>query len=195
MSKTTSNYGLFIAEGTDLFNPLTQTNPTYEKIDNQMKKNSDNSITSATEKKTGTVHALVREVQNSSVIRFLATSDFESGDTFTVDGLVVSAVTTSGELLPNGAFVAGNSVIGVLVDSRLTLYVSVKPTSVQYAENAGSATNAAIATNATSLNGVSGDNYALKNSLASQSIINNPIKDASFDNYLDGSIEKIRYLE
>lgn len=148
MSKTTSNYGLFIAEGTDIFNPLTQTNSSYEKIDGQMKKNADNSVTNATETKTGTVHALVREVQSASVIRFMATSDYVSGDTFTVDGVVVSTVTTSGESIPDGAFIAGNSVIGVLVNNRLTLYVSVKPTSVEYAENAGNAVSATNAINA-----------------------------------------------
>lgn len=199
MSKTTTNYGLFIAEGTDLFNPLTQTNPTYEKIDTQLKKNADNSVTSATETKTGIVHALVRDVPSSNVIRFVATSNFESGDTFTVDGIVVVATTTSGEQIADGAFIAGNSVIGVLNNNRLTLFVSVKPTSVEYAETAGTATNATNSVNATNatnatlannslnLNGISASSYALLSGLVTNSIVNKDIIAFTGTNVLDGN--------
>lgn len=56
----TTNYDLNLVEGTDKVNPLTQMNPNFEKIDEEMKKNADGGITVATELLTGSIHGLLR---------------------------------------------------------------------------------------------------------------------------------------
>lgn len=121
----TTNYELNIVEGTDKVNPLTQLNPNFEIIDEQMKKNSDAGVQSATELTTGTVHALTRLQGDAPVFKFTATSRFTAGDTFTVDGVQVSALTTSGEQLPDGAYVIGAEVLCNLKGSVLTVYCSM----------------------------------------------------------------------
>ena len=142
----TTNYELNIVEGTDKVNPLTQLNPNFEIIDEQMKKNSDAGVQSATELTTGTVHALTRLQGDAPVFRFTATSKFTAGDTFTVDGVQVSALTTSGEQLPDGAYVIGAEVLCNLKGSVLTVYFSMN--------------TVGNATNAQKLNGQNADYYA-----------------------------------
>lgn len=119
----TPNYNLNIVEGTDYVNPLTQTNPNFETIDTEMKRNADNSVTLATELKTGTVHALVRANPSASTFRFVATSDFNVGDTFTVDGTQVTALQTTGQPLTDKSFVINANVLCVLTGTVLTLFV------------------------------------------------------------------------
>lgn len=123
--RDTENYSLMLVEGTDKVNPLTQVNPNFEAIDTQMKENSDYAVQPATELTTGTVHALTRLQSDASVFRFTATSRFTAGDTFTVDGVQVSALTTSGEQLPDGAYVIGAEVLCNLKGSVLTVYYSM----------------------------------------------------------------------
>lgn len=120
----TENFNLNIPEGSDKVNLLTQYNPNFEDIDEQMKTNLDQSVTIATEIKSGTIHALNRKDSDSAMIRFKATSRFDVGDTFTVDGVQVSALLTSGEQLPDGAYIIGSEVLCVLVGTLLTFYIS-----------------------------------------------------------------------
>lgn len=121
----TDNYGLNIVEGTDKVNPLTQLNPNFETIDEQMKMNELASVGNSTELTTGTVHAITRGEENP-VFRFTATSVWHSGDTMTVDGVQVSVLTTSGETVPEGAYVIGAEVIGILKGSVVTLYYTAR---------------------------------------------------------------------
>lgn len=123
MRKST-NFRLNLVEGNDLVNPLVQDVPNYEKIDEQMYINECNSIGVATELKSGTVHALTRQIPNAGVFRFQATSNFTSGDTFTVDGIQVSALTPSGETLASGCYIIGSEVLCTLRETLLTVYVS-----------------------------------------------------------------------
>lgn len=123
MRKST-NFDLNLVEGSDLVNPLVQDVPNYEKIDEQMYKNESNSIGVATELKSGTVHALTRQIPNATVFRFQATSNFTAGDTFTVDGIQVSALTPSGETLASGCYIIGSEVLCALRETLLTVYVS-----------------------------------------------------------------------
>ena len=123
MRKST-NFNLNLVEGNDLVNPLVQDVPNYEAIDEQMYKNQCNSIGLATELKSGTVHALTRHIPNGAVFRFQATSNFTAGDTFTVDGIQVSALTPSGETLASGCYIIGSEVLCVLRETLLTVYVS-----------------------------------------------------------------------
>lgn len=120
----TTNYGFNIVEGNDLVNPLTQTNPNFENLDEYLKTVSDRTIGKATELKTGTVHALLREDIDIPFIRFTATSNFTAGDTFTVDGVQVSALLTSGEQLGTGAYIIGSEVFCVLKGTLLTFLTS-----------------------------------------------------------------------
>lgn len=119
----TPNYGYTIPVSTDIVNLLTQCYPNFSAIDTDLKSVSDSAITVATENKVGTVHNLVRGVSDRNFIYFTATSNFNAGDTFTVDGNAVSVVTPSGASLPQGAFVINSTVVAVLVGSLLTILV------------------------------------------------------------------------
>lgn len=121
---TTTNYGLKLYEGTDLFNPLTVENVNAGDIDTAMKAISDHSVGAATELTTGTVHAITRADTDRNVFLFVATSNFTAGDTFTLDGNQVSALTPDGQQLATGSYVIGSSVLCALHDTLITVYVN-----------------------------------------------------------------------
>lgn len=120
--RLSNNFDLNLVEGSDVVNLLTQMNPNTEKIDEQMFKNQNAGVQSATELLTGTVHAITRSVPDASMIRFTAVSRFTAGDTFTVDGVQVSALLPSGEQLADGAFIIGSEVLCVLKGTLLTVF-------------------------------------------------------------------------
>ena len=117
----TQNFNLIMAEGSDAVNPLTQIFPNFQTIDTVMKANQDAGVTTAVETKSGTNHAIVRTHANG-VFRFVATSNFATGDTFTVDGQSVTATLPDGTSLQDGAFVINASVLCVLVGTSLTVF-------------------------------------------------------------------------
>lgn len=118
----TSNYDLIVVEGSDKVNLLTQMNPNTEKIDEVMKTNEKSGVQVATELLSGTVHAITRTVKSASMFKFTAISNYTSGDTFTVDGVQVTALLTSGEALGTGAYIIGSEVLCSLKDTLLTVY-------------------------------------------------------------------------
>lgn len=120
--RESENFNLKLVEGSDIVNPLVTDVPNYESIDNQMFKNQNAGVQNATELKTGTVHAITRLVPDAQMITFTATSNFVAGDTFTVDGIQVSALTVSGEQLPTGAYVINSQVLAILKGTLLTVY-------------------------------------------------------------------------
>ena len=122
--QNTDNFDLKIYEGKDLFNPLVVENANVQAIDTQMKKNENHTVGDATELVSGTVHALTRLTPDTPMLRFTATSRFTAGDTFTVDGVQVSALTVSGEQLPDGAYVIGSEVLAYLKGTLLTFFTS-----------------------------------------------------------------------
>ena len=122
--QNTENFDLKIYEGEDLFNPLVVENANAQAIDNQMKKNENHTVGDATELVSGTVHALTRLTPDTPMLRFTATSRFTAGDTFTVDGVQVSALTVSGEQLPDGAYIIGSEVLAYLKGTLLTFFTS-----------------------------------------------------------------------
>lgn len=122
--QNTDNFNLKLYEGEDLFNPLTVENVNVQAIDTQMKKNENHTVGDATELLSGTVHALTRLTPDTPMLRFTATSKFTAGDTFTVDGVQVSALTVSGEQLPDGAYVIGSEVLAYLKGTLLTFFTS-----------------------------------------------------------------------
>ncbi len=123
--QTTTNYGLKIYEGTDLFNPLTVENVNTSDLDTIVKGVSNAAVGTATELLTGTVHALTRSDTARDVFRFTATANFEAGETFEVDGVQVTAKTPDGQNLSTGAYVINSSVLCMLDGTLLT--VSVNP--------------------------------------------------------------------
>lgn len=56
------------------------------------------------------------------MFKFTAVSNYTSGDTFTVDGVQVTALLTSGEALGTGAYIIGSEVLCSLKDTLLTVY-------------------------------------------------------------------------
>lgn len=122
--RKSENFDLNLYEGTDIFNPLTTDVPNYEKIDAQMEKIYNLSVGKATELKTGTVHALTRENADCPMIHFTATSNFTSNDTFTVDGVQVSALLVDGSTLPTNCYIIGSEVICYLKGTLLTFFLS-----------------------------------------------------------------------
>lgn len=132
--RTTTNYELNIAEGTDKYNHLTIDNPNYEKIDSIMKENEDSAVQTATELKNGTVHAITLNKPNASMFRFVATSDYTVGETFTVDGQQVTALLPNGATLGTGAYHINANVLCCLVGTNMTVYT------IGVAENVDAAT-------------------------------------------------------
>lgn len=120
----TTNYDLILVEGSDKVNPLTQVNPNFETIDAEMKKNKDAGVSTATELLTGSIHGLQRANADASMFRFTATSNYTAGDTFTVDGIQVTALTPTGEALGNGAYIIGSEVLCCLKGTLLTMFLS-----------------------------------------------------------------------
>ena len=124
MSRTTTNYGFNISEGSDLVNPLVDIFPNFEDIDTDLKSVSDAAIGSATELQTGTVHALTRADSDRDVFYFVATANYTAGDTFTLDGVQVSALTPDGQQLSSGAYVIGAKVLVSVNSTLLTFYLN-----------------------------------------------------------------------
>ena len=120
----TTNYGFNVPVGSDIVNPLVQDFPNWETLDTLLRNVANTGITTATHTKTGTIHTLTFSETTVPMIRFQATADFNTNDTFTVNGLSVSALTVGGESLPDGAFVIGSMVLCELRDNLLTVYSS-----------------------------------------------------------------------
>lgn len=121
---TTTNYGYNVPVGSDNVNLLPQMAANFPMIDSDLKAVSDAAIGSATELLTGTVHALTRADTSRNVFVFVATSNFEAGETFEVDGVQVTAKTPDGQNLSSGAYVINSGVLCVLNGTLLTVIVS-----------------------------------------------------------------------
>lgn len=121
---TTTNYGYTVVVGSDTpVNIQNDIAPNFTAIDTDLKAVSDDAITTATHTVAGTVHQLVRTDADRSVMYFVATGDMVAGDTFTVDGVTVTARLANGELLSTGSFKINNTVMGILVGTVLNLQV------------------------------------------------------------------------
>lgn len=153
--KYSEHYNLNLVDGSDLVNPLVQDVPNYKKIDEQMWENACFGVPTATELKSGNVHALTRTNSNANMFRFVATSNYSVGDVFTVDGTQVTGLLADGTTLGTNSFVTNANVLCCLVGSQLTLYVP-----------SGSV---AIAEDSKKLNGQSADYYATESDLATVS--------------------------
>lgn len=120
----TTNYGYNVPVGSDNVNLLPQMAANFPMIDEDLKEVSNAAIGSATELTTGTVHALTRADTSRNVFVFVATSDYEAGETFEVDGVQVTAKTPDGQNLSTGAYVINSGVLCVLNGTLLTVIVN-----------------------------------------------------------------------
>lgn len=143
----TTNFNFLIPDGSDNVNLLTQNYPNWTSLDAILKGIKDTGVTTATATKTGTNFAVVRNDTDCNFFRFVATANYVAGDTFTVDGVPVTATSASGAALPSGAFVINQSVIAIVNSGVLTVLVggglsSVDASDVNY-DNSGSGLAAA----------------------------------------------------
>lgn len=119
----TTNFNFSIPDGTDNVNLLTQNYPNWTSLDAILKGIKDTGVTTATATKTGTNFAIVRNDTDCNFFRFVATANYAAGDTFTVDGVPVTATSAAGTALPSGAFVINQSVIAIVNSGVLTVLV------------------------------------------------------------------------
>ena len=125
---TTTNYGYTVVVGSDTpVNIQNDIAPNFTAIDGDLKSVSDAAVTTATHTLSGTVHQLVRDDSDRAVMRFVATADMATGDTFMVDGVSVTARLVNGEALQTGAFKINNCVEAILVGTVLNIN-AINPT-------------------------------------------------------------------
>ena len=119
--QTTSNYGYNVVESTDTCNIPVQISPNFTKIDTDLKDVSDAALTTAIDTYSSNVHALIRNDADRNVFYFVAPVNFTAGDTFTLDGIAINAVTVSGEALTDNAFRVNSIVPCYVYGQNLTL--------------------------------------------------------------------------
>ena len=126
MATQTTYYEFNKPQGTDLVNPLVDTNPNWDIADTALHELNERSFANATEIVSLGVHAISRINQYTKFIKWIATANYTAGETFTVDGNVVAATTPAGASLATGAYVTGSVVIACLNadDSAMTIFVS-----------------------------------------------------------------------
>ena len=117
----TPHYNLNLPERTDIVNPLIQDNPNYSAIDAALYANKQRVVGTATHTKTGTNHSIVLADSDIPVFKFVATGDYASGDTFSVDGVTVTPRIASGASIPTGAFKINSTVEAILDGTILNL--------------------------------------------------------------------------
>lgn len=121
-----ANYNFNLPEGTDLVNLLTQLIPNWSSLDTILKGVENQAFTNCTEVTSLGVHAISRTNADGKILKWIATSNFTAGETFTVDGNVVAASTPAGATLATGAYVTGAVIIAALNsdESAMTVFVS-----------------------------------------------------------------------
>lgn len=121
-----TNYNFNLPEGADLVNLLTQLIPNWASLDSILKGVENQAFTNCTEVTSLGVHAISRTNADGKILKWIATANFTAGDTFTVDGNVVSASTPSGGTLATNAYVTGAVIIAALNsdESAMTVFVT-----------------------------------------------------------------------
>lgn len=131
MATTTTNYGLNLPEGSDLYNHLVYDNPNYVKIDTELKNNKLRGFENATELVSGTVHALTRLDTDANYLVFRASAKYLEGDTFTLDGSSINAYCIDGTSLPDEAYIIGAMVVCFVNEQGLWFYPKTNLSDVQ----------------------------------------------------------------
>lgn len=122
---TTQYLNLNKPTGSDLVNPLTDTFPNWDIVDNAYHGLDLRALGHATELVSQGVHAITIVDTDCKTIKWTATANFTAGETFTVNGIQCNAYLPSGEALGTNAYVSGAQVIASLNDdnSAMTVYV------------------------------------------------------------------------
>ena len=116
----TNNYEFNIVEGNDIVNPLVQLNPNFTKLDTILKAIADSGIGTALQVKSGINHAITKD-DDCSVFKFIATADYRTGDTFSLNGDTVTMRCMDGTVPKDRAFVINQSVMCAINGTLLTL--------------------------------------------------------------------------
>ena len=124
MATQTTYYEFNKPAGSDLVNPLVDNNPNWDKADAALHGLSINSIGTAVEVITLGVHALTRINQpDAKFFTFIATGDFDAGETFTLDGVAITAALPDGSSLGSDCYVTGACVlVGLNADNTLATF-------------------------------------------------------------------------
>lgn len=125
-----TNYNFNLPEGTDLVNLLTQLIPNWSSLDSILRGIQNDTFETATETVALGVHALTRLDPNAKLIKWVATANYTSGETFTIDGTPIAASTPSGNTLATGAYVSGAIVIAAINSDETAMTVFVTGTNV-----------------------------------------------------------------
>lgn len=121
MANKTTNFNLDLPTGDELFNPLWP-NSNTTKIDAQMKKNMDNSVTKADCVFNTNKFIITREDKTGKIFKFIAPHDFVAGYTFTVDGTAMDGIVAgTGDALADGCFMNGHEVIAYIDETTASL--------------------------------------------------------------------------
>lgn len=120
----TTNYNLNKPEGTDIVNPLTIDNPNWDSIDSAMYANKQNSVQIAQVALQETTIAITRDKSKPATFRFIATMNYSTNMTITVDGTSVTATMPDGSALAANAFRIGSNVLCSLNGTSLTVYTN-----------------------------------------------------------------------
>lgn len=120
----TTNYNLNKPEGTDIVNPLTVDVPNWDSIDAGMYANKQNSVQVAQVALQETTIAITRDRSKPATFRFIATMNYATNMTITVDGTSVTATMPDGSALTANAFRIGSNVLCSLNGTALTIYTN-----------------------------------------------------------------------
>ena len=116
----TNNYEFNIVEGNDIVNPLVQLNPNFTKLDTILKAVADSGIGTALQVKSGINHAITKD-DDCAVFKFVATADYRTGDTFSLNGDTVTLRCMDGTVPKDRAFVINQTVECAINGTLLTL--------------------------------------------------------------------------
>ena len=120
----TTNYHLNRPEGTDIVNPLTIDNPNWDSVDAGMYANKQNCVQVAQVALQETTIAITRDKSKPATFRFIATMNYATNMTITVDGTSVTATMPDGSALNANAFRIGSNVLCSLNGTALTIYTN-----------------------------------------------------------------------
>lgn len=121
MANKTTNFSLDLPTGDELFNPLWP-NSNTSKIDAQMKKNMDNSVTKADCVFNTNKFIITREDKTGKIFKFIAPNDYVAGYSFTVDGTAMDGIVAgTGDALADGCFMNGHEVIAYIDETTASL--------------------------------------------------------------------------
>lgn len=121
MATNTTNFNIVLPEGSDTFNPLTFNNNAFSLIDEQMKKNQDAGITTATHTFIDGSNTILRTIGSCNMLVFVASADYVAGSTIAVDGVTCTLRYADGTAPKSNAFRTNQAVLCYLNGTILTL--------------------------------------------------------------------------